>query len=148
MDIILLQDVHKLGSKYEVVTVKNGYGRNYLIPQGIGVIANKVNYKKLEGILEKSKAEEAERIAKCEEEALKLEGQTLKVAVKSGTSGKIFGSVTNIQIFNALKEQLGVEVDRKLIELPEEIKEMGTYTAKVFFHPKVKANVAFELVAD
>ena len=148
MEIILLQDVHKLGSKHEVINVKNGYARNYLIPQGMAVIANNVNMTKLESIIEKAKAEEAERIVKFEEEAAKLDGQVLKIGVKSGTSGKIFGSVTNIQIWNALKEQLEIEVDRKAIEIPEEIKEMGTYTAKVFFHPKVKSSISFELVSE
>lgn len=148
MEIILLEDVQKLGTKHEVVNVKNGYGRNYLIPQGLGVIANKVNMTKLESIIEKAKVEEAERIEKFTEAAAKLEGEQLKIGVKSGTSGKIFGSVTNIQIWNALKEQLGIEVDRKNIEIPDEIKEMGTYKAKVYFHPKVSGSINFELVTE
>lgn len=148
MEIILLQDVDKLGTKHAVVTVKNGYGRNYLIPQGIGVIANNVNMTKLEAIIEKAKDEEAQRVELCTEQAAKLDGQVLNIGVKTGTSGKIFGSVTNTQIWNALKDQLGLEVDRKGIEMPEEIKEMGTYTAKISFHPKVKGNISFKLVSE
>jgi len=148
MEVILLQDIQKLGTKHEVVNVKSGYGRNYLIPQGLGVIANAVNMTKLEAIIEKAKVEEQAKIEVFEQEAAKLEGQKLTVGVKSGTSGKIFGSVTNIQIWNALKDQLSIDIDKKNIEVPEEIKEMGTYTAKIYFHPKVKGTIDFELVTE
>jgi large subunit ribosomal protein L9 len=148
MEIILLQDVHKLGSKHEVINVKNGYARNFLIPQGMAVIANAINTTKLETIIESAKQVEAEKITVFAEEAAKLEGKVLNVGVKAGTSGKIFGSVTSIQIWNALKDQLGIEVDRKAIEVPDDIKEMGTYTAKVYFHPKVKSTIDFKLVGE
>lgn len=148
MEIILLKNIDNLGYKHDVVTVKNGYGRNYLIPQGLGVIANATNNAKLEKLRADEEAKEAARVGDYKEMAAKLEGQTLKVAVKAGTSGKIFGSVTSVQIAQALNEQLGIDVERRRIEMPEEIKEMGTYTATVNFHKEVSGTVDFELVQD
>jgi large subunit ribosomal protein L9 len=104
MDIILLKDIDNLGDKHEIVKVKPGYGRNYLIPQGLAVNANAVNRKKLDSIIAEEDAKEATRLDEYKAIAARLEGQTLKIAVKAGTSGKIFGSVTNVQIAQALKE--------------------------------------------
>ena len=98
MDIILLKDVDNLGDKHDVVSVKNGFGRNYLIPQKLAVIANPTNMKKLDALKAEEEAKEAARVDEYKAIATQLEGKTLKVGVKAGTSGKIFGSVTNIQI--------------------------------------------------
>ncbi len=148
MEVILLKDHDRLGYKYDVVNVKNGYGRNFLIPKGLGIIANAANREKLDAI--KAKEQEAE-LAKVDEYkalAASLEGKTLKIGVKTGTSGKIFGSITNIQIMNALKEQLSLEIDRRKITVDEEIKEMGSYKAELNLHPEVQTSVDFELVAE
>lgn len=148
MNIILLKDIDKLGYKHDVVTVKNGYGRNYLIPQGLAVIANEANNKKLEGILAEEEAKEAARVEEYKTQAAKLEGQTLKIGVKAGTSGKIFGSVTEIQVVNAIQEQYGEEVARKKVALPESVKEVGTYPVILNLTKDVVANVEIELVAE
>lgn len=148
MEIILLKDIEKLGYKHDIVDVKPGYGRNYLIPQGLAVNANAANRKKLETILAEEEAAESAKLDVYKEIAAKLEGQLLKIAVKAGTSGKIFGSVTNVQIANALKEQLDLDIERKKIVLAEEVKELGTYTADLLLHKDVKTKIDFELVQD
>ncbi len=148
MEIILLKDVEKVGEKHEVVDVKPGYARNYLIPQRLAIVANESNSAKLNEIKRKEEEELLARRAEFEELKEKLEGKVLKIGAKSGTSEKIFGSVTNIQIANALEEQLGIEVDRKKIEMPEEIKTLGTYTAELNLHPDVDIKVYFEVVAE
>ncbi len=148
MDIILLKDLDKVGDKYQVVTVKDGYGRNYLIPQKMAVIANATNMKKLDDLKAKEEAERAARLSEFQEVANKLVGQTLRIGAKSGTSGKIFGSITSIQLASALKEQFGVEIERRRVNLPEDISTLGTYTAVLDLHPEVQANVDFEVVAE
>jgi large subunit ribosomal protein L9 len=148
MEVILLKDIEKLGDKHEIVKVKPGYGRNYLIPQGLAINANPVNRKKLDGIIAEEEAREIARLGEYKELASKIEGQSLKIGVKAGTSGKIFGSVTNVQVAAALKEQLGLDVERKKIILPEEIKEMGTYTATIQFHKEVSGKIDLELVQE
>ena len=148
MEIILLKDIDTLGDKHEIVKVKPGYGRNYLIPQGLAVNANAINRKKRDAIIAEDEAKESARLDEYREMAAKLEGQTLKIAVKAGTSGKICGSVTSVQIAQALKDQLDLEVERKKIHLPEEVKEMGIYTADLHLHKELHAKVQFELVQD
>lgn len=148
MNIILLQDVEKVGDKHEVVTVKDGYGRNYLIPQKLGIIANKSNLARLEDLRKREDARERAMLGDYEEIAGKLAGVTLRIGAKAGTSGKIFGSVTNIQIAQALKDQFDVDVDRKKIVLQDEVKELGTYTADLNLHKEVEAKINFEVVAE
>ena len=148
MEVILLKNLSTLGDKHDVVSVKNGYGRNYLIPKGLAVIANKPNLEKLDEIIAKEKAEEDKKVGEFKEMIEQLEGKTLKIGVKAGTSGKIFGSITNIQIANALREQLSLDIPRKKIELEEEIKEIGTFKAKVNLHEQVSGSISFELVKE
>jgi large subunit ribosomal protein L9 len=148
MEIILLKDLDKVGYKHDIVEVKNGYGRNFLIPQGVGVIANATNRKKLDGLKEEEAKKEAARIDEYKEMAANLEGKSIKIGVKAGTSGKIFGSVNNIQIAQALKEQLSMEVHRKKIDMEEWPKEIGTFTANVNFHDDVKGTIDFELIQE
>ena len=148
MEIILLKDIDKVGNKYEIVTVKNGYGRNYLIPKGWAIIANNTNRQKLDEHKAKEEAERMKRVAEFQAIADKLEGKVLRIGAKAGTSGKIFGSVTNVQIAAALQEQFEVEVERRLIEVPEEVKELGTYAATLKLHPEVSPEVSFEVVAE
>ena len=148
MEIILLKDMEKLGDKHDSVKVKPGYGRNYLIPQGLAVNANAVNRKKRDVIIAEDDAKEAARLDEYREMAAKIEGKTLRIGVKAGTTGKIFGSVTSVQIANALKEQFDLELERKKIHLPEEVKEVGTYTAELHLHKELHTKVQFELVQE
>lgn len=148
MDIILLKNIDKLGDKHDVVSVKPGYGRNYLIPQGVAVIANKDNLKRLESIKAEEEAKEAARLDEYKQIAEKLAGQSLKIGVKAGTSGKIFGSVTNVQVSRALREQQDLDIERKKIVVPEDIKELGVYTATLNLHKELSTSIDFELVAE
>jgi len=147
MDIILLTDVDKVGYKHEVAKVKNGYGRNYLIPQGMAIIANAKNMKKLDELKSKEAAEEAAKVDVYKAMATKLEGQTLKIGAKAGTSGKIFGSVTNVQIIAALKEQFDIDIPRRKVEV-EDVKNLGTYNATLNLHPEVTVTLPFEVAQD
>ncbi len=149
MEVILLKDQDNLGEKHEIVTVKPGYGRNFLIPKGIAIAANEGNRAKLDELRAKEAAELAARKAEFEAIRDRLKGQVLKIGAKAGTSGKIFGSVTTIQIVAALKEQFDLEVIRKKVILPEEdVKELGTYTLGLDLHPEVDIQLDFEVVAE
>ena len=149
MDIILLQDIDKVGDKHELVSVKPGYARNYLIPQGMALVANDANRAKLDEIKRKEEEELAARKAEFVEMADKLKGEVLKIGAKAGQSGKIFGSVTNVQWAAALKEQMNIEVDRRRVILPEEdIKTLGAYVAELNLHPEVDIKVNFEVIEE
>jgi large subunit ribosomal protein L9 len=148
MELILLKNLDRVGDKHEIVNVKDGYGRNYLIPQGLAIIANKPNLKKLDEIKAKEQAEEDKRVSEYQAMAAKIEGQTLKIGVKAGATGKIFGSITNVQISSQLREQFDIDIERKKVELPEDIKEIGTYTAQINFHPTVQGAIDFELIKE
>lgn len=148
MDIILLKDVEKVGSKLDIITVKDGFGRNFLIPQKLAMIANAKNRARIDEIKSKEAEVLAAKLEVSQVLSEKIKAVTLKIAAKAGTSGKIFGSVTNVQLAAALKEQFGVEVERRLIILNDEVKELGEYTAKVNLHPQINTQVKFEVVAD
>jgi large subunit ribosomal protein L9 len=148
MKLILLQNVDNLGYKHDVVNVKPGFGRNYLIPQGYAVIANPTNQNKLDKIIADITAKENARLDEYKAMAQKISGQTLKIGVKSGTSGKIFGKVTNVQVVAELKDKFDLDVERKKITLPDDPKEIGTYTAVINFHPEVSETINIELVAE
>jgi large subunit ribosomal protein L9 len=148
MDIILLKELDKVGGKHEIVKVKDGYGRNFLIPQGRAIVANAGNRKMLNELVKQEDKKESKRLDEYKEMAAKLDGVTLKIGAKAGTSGKIFGSVTNVQIANALKEQAGIEIERKKIVLEEEVKSIGTYSAKLNLHKDVQTSVAFEIIEE
>jgi large subunit ribosomal protein L9 len=148
MDVILLQDVEKVGDKHTIVSVKKGFGRNYLIPKGLAILANETNRSRLDELKQKEAEEESALLAEFQALAAKLEGQVLKIGAKAGTSGKIFGSVTNVQLAQALKDQLDIDVDRRKVVMPEEIKELGSYHAQLDLHPKVEAKVYFEVFAE
>ncbi len=148
MDIILLQDVEHVGYKHELVNVKNGYGRNFLIPQGLALIANSANRARLKELQRREDATEAKRLGEYLDIAKKLDGQVLRIGAKAGTSGKIFGSVTNIQIINALKEQFDLEIERRKVQLPDNVKDLGTYTLVLNLHKEVQPEVKFEVVSE
>ena len=148
MEIILLQDVANLGSKDDVLVVKNGYGRNYLIPQKLAILATPSTKK----ILSENLKQRAHKEAKLKDEALKqaeiLKTISIVIGAKTSSTGKIFGSVNNIQVAEALKEK-GFEVDRKQITIKEDsIKEIGKHTARVKFHREVVVDLEFEVVAE
>lgn len=147
MKIILKENVPNLGYKDDVVEVKDGYGRNYLIPQGKAVIANASSLKQLA----EDQKQRAHKIAKMLEDAkaaaAALEGVALTIATKTSATGTIFGSVGPIQIAEAL-EKLGHNIDRKTISIKGNVKEVGNYEATVKFHKEVSVNIPFEVVAE
>ena len=147
MEIILKEDIVNLGYKNDIVTVKSGYGRNYLIPTGKAVIASPAAKKKLAEEL-KQRAHKLEKIKKdAEELAAKLEGVSLKIATKVSSTGTIFGSVGNIQIAEELAK-LGHNIDRKIIVVKDVVKEVGNYKAIVKLHKEVSVEIPFEVVAE
>lgn len=148
MEIILLKDLDKVGDKHSVVRVKDGYGRNYLIPQGLALEANKKNRQKLDDLKAREEAEEAQKVGDYQAIADKVKDIVLRIGAKAGQSGKLFGSVTNVQLAQALKEQAGVEIERRKIIIAEEIKVLGTYTAVLELHKSVDAKVQFEVVEE
>lgn len=148
MNIILLKDIDKVGDKNEVVTVKPGYARNFLIPKGLAIVANATNMAKLDDLRAQEAAEEAKKVDTYRAMADKLEAGVVRIAAKAGAEGKIFGSVTSVQLTQALAEQMSIEVPRKKIELEEEVKALGAYAAKVVFHPDVVAKLNFEVFAE
>ena len=148
MEVILIQDVEKLGFTNEIVTVKNGYGRNYLIPRRLAKIANKGNRKVIEEIMRQREQKEATIIAELQTIADKLTAKTLKVGAKVGTSGKIFGSVTAHQLADAIKSEHNIDIDRRKIEIKEEVKTAGTYNAHIGLHREVSFEVPFEVVPE
>ncbi len=147
MKIILKEDVSGLGYKDDVVEVKNGYGRNYLIPTGKAVIATESALK----VLAENQRQRAHKLAKikadAEELAAKLKDVKLTIGAKTSATGTIFGSVNSIQIAEAL-EKLGFNIDRKIIEIKEAVKEVGNYTATVKLHKEVTVEIPFEVVAE
>jgi large subunit ribosomal protein L9 len=149
MEIILTQDITGVGYKNDLVKVKNGFGRNYLIPKGLAVIATKSSKKAL-AELKKQQSFKYEKIKK-EAEAMAeiLKGIELTIGVKAGSTGKIFGSVNNIMVANAILEQKNLEIDRKIVELKEDhIKDVGKYKAKVKLHKDVVVEIDLDVVAE
>ena len=136
-----------LGEKHEVVKVKPSYGRNYLIPQGIALLANDTNLRRLAEMKRQEEARENKKVNDYRQLADQLQGLVLKIGAKVGATDKIFGSVTNIQIAHALKDR-GFEVERKKIHLDEEIKTTGNFTATIDFHKDVQCKLNLEVVAE
>jgi len=149
MEIILKKDVANLGYAHDVVTVKDGYGRNYLIPQGYAILATESNKKmNAESLRQKSYKEQKTR-TEAEKLLKSLENITVKIGAKAGATGKIYGSVNAIQIAEAIKEQFNYDIDRKKIHLDgESIKELGSYKATIKLHKEVHAVISFEVVAE
>ena len=148
MEVILKEDIPSLGYKNDLITVKNGYARNYLIPKGLAVLATEAN-KKVLAEDKKQKAHKEEKILKEAEELGKALGALkIKIVAKAGTSGKIFGSVNDVQIANAIKE-LNFDIDRKDIVVDgDSIKELGEYIAKIKLHKDVTVDLKFEVFAE
>ena len=149
MQVILKQDVPNLGYADEIVTVKNGYALNYLIPQGMAIMATPSNRKVLQENL-KQRAFKLDKIRNnALEAAQKLQGLHVRIGAKASSSGKIYGSVNSIQSADALFTQHHIEVDRKRILIDgDSVKELGTYTAKINLHKEVKAEIQFEVFSE
>ncbi len=147
MEVILKDDVKGLGYKNDVVVVKPGYGRNYLIPQGLAVIADKVN-KKIVAENVRQAAHKAEKVKNdAQELANSLTDVVVDLIAKVGETGKIFGSVTTLQLSDALKAK-GFDIDRKRISFDQDVKTAGEYTATLNLHKEVKQQVRFNVVAE
>lgn len=148
MEVILIQDVDSLGGANEVVKVRNGYARNYLIPGKMAVEASPGNMKQLEERQKQFKKKEDKMLAEMNSVLAKLKETPLKIGAKTGTSGKIFGSVTTLQISRAIREQKGYEIDRRKIQITDEVKELGTYKAIIEFGNGQSAEVEFEVISE
>jgi large subunit ribosomal protein L9 len=147
MQVILLEDIHNLGYKDDILTVKNGYGRNYLIPQKKAIIASESAKKVLAENL-RQRVHKLEKIkANAQALAEKLEGISLTIGAKTSSTGTIFGSITNIQIADELAK-IGLEVDRKTILIKETVKEIGAYKAVVKLHKDISVEIPFEVVSE
>jgi len=147
MEVILKEDIANLGHKNDIVAVKNGYGRNYLIPQGIAILASP-SAKKVHAENLKQRAHKEEKIKnEAEGVAKTLEGKVFTVGAKASSTGKIFGSVNTIQIAEVLTKE-GFTVERKNISLKEDVKELGKYAATVKLHREVKVEISIEVVAE
>ena len=148
MDVILKENIENLGYKDDLVTVKPGYGRNYLIPQGKAALATSSVKKMHEETLRQRSHKEAKVKAEAEKLAAKLREMSIKVGAKVGETGKIFGSVNTIQLAEGLKN-LGVEVDRKNISIVgDDIKQVGTYEATIKLHRDISETIKFEVVGE
>jgi large subunit ribosomal protein L9 len=148
MEVILIQDVDNLGAANELVKVRNGYARNYLIPQKLALEANPSNRKQQEERMKQVQKKEAKMLADLNLVIAKLKEAPLKIGAKTGTSGKIFGSVTSLQLSRAIREQKGYDIDRKKIQIIDEVKELGTYKATIEFGNGNSTEVEFEVVGE
>ena len=145
MEVILIQDVANLGYKNDIVKVRDGYGRNYLIPNRMAVIANESNRKQLAETIKQQAHKQAKLLADAQALAEQLAAAVITVAVKAHENGKIFGTVTTAEIAEALMAQ-GIEIDKKVITV-EPVKELGEYTAQARLHREVKAEIKLNVVA-
>lgn len=148
MEVILIQDVDNLGAANELVKVRNGYARNYLIPRKLALEANPANRKQQEEKTKQIQKKEAKMLADLNLVISKLKEAPLKIGAKTGTSGKIFGSVTSLQLSRAIREQKGYDIDRKKISIADEVKEVGTYKANIDFGNGNSTEVEFEVAGE
>ncbi len=148
MQVILIQDVDNLGGINELVSVKSGYARNFLIPQKKAVEANPSNLKQMQEKQKQQAKKEAKLLSEINSVIAVLNEDPLKIGAKTGTSGKIFGSVTSLQISRAIRDQKGYEIDRKRIHITDEVKELGIYKANIDFGNGNSTDVEFEVVSE
>ena len=141
MEIILIQDVDNLGAAHEKVSVKNGYARNFLIPRKLAIEANPTNLKQLQERIKQQQKKEAKLLAEVNKVIEILNASPLRI-------GKIFGSVTSVQLARAIRDQKGYEIDRRRIHILDEVKELGSFKAKVDFGNGNETEVSFDVVAE
>ncbi len=147
MKVILTSDVKPLGNRGQLVDVKDGYANNYLLRQNLAVVATPGAMKQLEQQQHAKKRKQAEEVANAQEVATQLEQTTIRVAAKAGGNGRLFGTVTNAQVAEALQEQLGVTIDRHKIEMKDGIKALGTYPVEIRLGNNIVAKSAVQVVA-
>ncbi len=148
MEVILIQDVDNLGAVNEVVKVKNGYARNFLLPRKLAVESSPSNLKQLEEKLKQVRKKEEKMLAEINSVIAKLKEAPIRLGAKTGTSGKIFGSVTSLQITRAIREQRGYDIDRRKITIADDVKELGSYKATIDFGNGHSTELDFEVVAE
>ena len=148
MQVILIKDVDNLGAVNDLVTVRPGYARNYLIPHKYAIEASQSNKKVLEERQKQLKKREDKLMAEINKVREVMASSPLKIGAKTGTSGKIFGSVTSIQLVRAIREQKGYEIDRRRISILDEVKEVGTYKAQIDFGKDNLVDVEFEVAGE
>jgi large subunit ribosomal protein L9 len=148
MQVILIQDVNNLGGLNEVVNVKNGYARNFLFPRQMAIEASHSNMKQLDERLKQQKKKEEKMLAEVTKVVEVLKQSPVRIGAKTGTSGKIFGSVTSVQIAKAIRDQKGYEIDRRRIQLVDEVKELGTFKARIDFGNGQETEIEVEVVAE
>jgi len=149
MEVILKKDIISLGYANDIIVVKNGYARNYLIPQGFAIPADKTNKKILAENLKQKAHKDEKIITEASDLAKALENIVVKIGAKTASTGKIFGSVNNIQIADAIKKQFGYDIDRKKIAVDgDTVKEVGTYKAKIHLHKDVNFSIDFEVFSE
>ena len=148
MEVILKKNVDKLGYANDVVSVKPGYGRNFLIPQGYAILATASAKKAHEDMMKQKSHKETKLVAEAEEIATKIAGLTVTISTKAGENGKIFGSINTIQLSEALKKE-GFDIDRKSLKIKDEpLKEIGTFEAEALLFKGVKQSFKFEVVSE
>ena len=148
MQVILIQDVDNLGGANELVTVRNGYARNFLIPEKLAVEANSSNLKQMEEKMKQLKKKEDKLLSEFNTVVKVLKETPVKIGAKTGTSNKIFGSVTSLQIARAIRDQKGYELDRKRISITDDVKELGTHKATIDFGNGNSTEIEFEVVGE
>jgi len=148
MEVILIQDVDNLGGVNEVVKVKNGYARNYLLPRQLAVENSPSNKKQLEERMKQVRKKEDKMLAEINSVIAKLNEAPIKLGAKTGTSGKIFGSITSLQLSRAIRDQRGYDIDRKKMTIPEDVKELGSYKATIDFGNGKSTEIDIEVVAE
>ena len=147
MELILKEDVENLGFKDDLVKVKNGYGRNFLIPNGLAMLATESNKKVLAEKIKQSQNKQKQAIEEAQKIIKKLEKLELKIAAKSLEGDKLFGSITSAEISKELAEN-GLEIEKKYIQLTSNIKKIGTYNVSVRLHREVKFDMTFEVIKE
>lgn len=148
MEVILIKDVDNLGDANTLVKVRDGYGRNFLIPRGLAVIANESNKKVMAERMKAEEARERKMLEKIQDVIGKLQASAIKVGAKVGQTDKIFGSITNVQLAEAIKKHTGLVIDRKKITIGDDVKTLGAYTAQVALHKDHIIPVAFEVIEE
>jgi large subunit ribosomal protein L9 len=148
MQVILIKDVDNLGSAHELVSVKPGYARNFLIPEKFAVEASSSNLKMLEERRKQLQKREEKLLAEIAKVTVVLKAAPVKIGAKLGVNGKIFGSVTSIQLARAIREQKGYEIDRRRITIIEDVKEAGTYNAQIDFGKENILELSFEVIGE
>ncbi|MEY4905230.1 MAG: hypothetical protein RLZZ292_3045 [Bacteroidota bacterium] len=147
MEVILLKNIDKVGDKHELIKVRNGFGRNWLIPQGLAIVANTSNRKRLDEMVRQLASKEAKMLNEFREMANKINEGRLTITSKAGTSGRLFGSVGAAQIAAAMRAQLGLDIERKKIAM-DDVKELGAHTASINLHKEVVATLNFDVVGE